>query len=274
MRFSTCLGRCALWLAILCPLGARGQVEQPLSKGQQILARAAAEQKYVFLVFHKDSGAATKAMGQVIQRELQSQADRATYAFVNVSDPSEKPLVERFDVSRAPMPLAVSVAPNGAMTSVTPQKITAEQVQEAFVTRGMAHCMKAMQENKLLFVCVQRTKDPVVPPGVHAFCEDAEFAQRSAVMVVQKDDVQEAEFLEQLEIDPASKGTTTVLLAPPSVLVGKFSYQATKDEIAAALHEAGQCCDDPNCKHNHGGQKVKKSSNSARRPAAGNRRIP
>jgi hypothetical protein len=39
------------------------------------------------------------------------------------------------------------------------------------------------------------------------------------------------------------------------VLVGKFGPAVTKDEIAAALHAAGKCCNDPNCKHNKKGQK-------------------
>ena len=58
-----------------------------------------------------------------------------------------------------------------------------------------------------------------------------------------------------MEIDPAAfSGSTVVVLAPPGVLVGKFPATATAAEIAAKLHAAGKCCDDPNCKHNQKGQ--------------------
>ena len=58
-----------------------------------------------------------------------------------------------------------------------------------------------------------------------------------------------------MEIEPGSlKGSTLVFLAPPAVLVGKFASTATKAEMTAALHAAGKCCDDPNCKHGHGPQ--------------------
>jgi hypothetical protein len=45
-----------------------------------------------------------------------------------------------------------------------------------------------------------------------------------------------------------------VVLAPPGVLVGKFPASATSDQIGAALHAAGKCCNDPNCKHNQKGK--------------------
>ena len=45
---------------------------------------------------------------------------------------------------------------------------------------------------------------------------------------------------------------SAALLAPPGVLIGKYNSAATKNEVMAALHKAGKCCDDPNCKHNHG----------------------
>ena len=67
------------------------------------------------------------------------------------------------------------------------------------------------------------------------------------------DDPAEVAFLEQLKIDPGTvRGSTTAFLAPPAVLVGKYGPAATKNEMAAALHAAGKCCNDPNCKHNHG----------------------
>ena len=47
------------------------------------------------------------------------------------------------------------------------------------------------------------------------------------------------------------QNVTTVVLAPPGVLVDKFDESATSSQIDAALVKAGKCCDDENCKHNH-----------------------
>ena len=78
---------------------------------------------------------------------------------------------------------------------------------------------------------------------------------------VQANDPTEAQFLKQMEVVPAkTNGSTIVFMAPPAVLVGKFTSTVTKAEMAAALHKAGKCCEDPNCKHGHGPQATKNSN--------------
>jgi len=237
------------------------------SEAQQVLATAASKQKYTFLVFYKDNGPATQAMAQTVKRGVESRSGRATLAYVNVADPAEKTLVDRFGASRAPMPLTVAVAPNGAMTKLTPTTISDEQIEKSFVTPAMAHCMKSMQDGRLVFVCIQSGAKPAIPAGVRDLSSDPEFKGRIAIVPVNAGDPAEAELVRQLESDVAVKGATTVFLAPPGVLVGKFGPTATKAQLAVALHKAGQCCEDPNCKHNQAGQ-------PANQPAAGAARQP
>jgi hypothetical protein len=58
-----------------------------------------------------------------------------------------------------------------------------------------------------------------------------------------------------MEIKPEEVADSMiVVLAPPGVLVGKYPAGVTKDQIGAALHAAGKCCNDPNCIHNKKGQ--------------------
>jgi len=237
---------------------------------QQVLAAAAAEQKYTFLVFYKDNGQATQAMAQTVKRGVEARSDRATLAYVNVANPAEKALVDRFGVSRAPMPLTVAVAPNGAMTKLVPSTITEQQIEQSFVTPAMAQCMKAMQEGRLVLACVQSGPKAAIPAGVANFVSDPEFKNRVAIVPVQAGDPAEARLVRELEADSTTKGATTVFMAPPGVLVGKFGPTATKEQLAVALHKAGQCCDDPNCKHNHAAQPT--SAGTARQPQAGPRR--
>jgi hypothetical protein len=233
------------------------------SQAQQALAAAAAEQKYTFLVFYKDNDPTTRAMAQTVKSGVESRGDRATWTYVNVANPVEKALVDRFGVSRAPMPLTVAVAPNGAMTKLTPTSITDQQIEQSFVTPSMAVCMKSMQDGRLVLVCIQSNPQPVIPPGVKDFANDPEFKNRVAVVPVHAGNPAEAELVRQLEADSLTKGATTVFLAPPGVLVGKFGPTTTKEQLAVALHKAGQCCDDPNCKHN---QPSQPAAGAARQP--------
>lgn len=220
------------------------------SKTQQVLDQSAEQQTYTFLLFYRDDNQATRTMAQSLQTGLSQYANQATVCYVSVTDPAEQAIVKRFGLSRAPLPFALAVAPNGAVTALLSQKASSAQIASAFVTTSMAECMKAMQDRKLVFVCVQHGNSSV-PDAVAEFQADPEFKERMHLISVRSDDQDEAPFLKQISIDPESlKGTTVVFLAPPAVLVGKFSSSATKAEMAAALHAAGKCCDDPNCKHN------------------------
>jgi hypothetical protein len=232
---------------------------------QQVLADAATAQQYTFILFYRDNGAATQTMLTTLKQELASRNGDTTITYVDVQKRGQKPIVEKFGVGRAPMPLTIAVAPNGAVTGVFARKISASQVAGAFATPRMAQCMKSMQEGRMVFVCVSATPGTGVPAGVQAFRADPEFSGRADVVSFPVNDPAETDFLQQLKIDPQSMhGSITAFLAPPAVLVGKFNASTTKGEIAAALHAAGKCCDDPNCKHNHGGPQANQS-NSARR---------
>ena len=78
----------------------------------------------------------------------------------------------------------VAVAPNGAMTKLTPTSITDQQIEQSFVTPAMAVCMKSMQDGRLVLVCIQTNPQPVIPPGVRDFVNDPEFKNRTAVVPV------------------------------------------------------------------------------------------
>lgn len=260
------------YLMVLVPallhIGVVNLVEGDEPSARQVLTSASLDQKYTFIVFRRDNGPATQAMTQVAKRGVDSRAERATIAYVDVADPREKATVDRFGVSRAPLPLTVAVAPNGAITGMFAKKVTDEQIEKAFVTPVMARCMKAMQQGKLVLVCVETGRQSPVPAGVQDFQQDPQFKARTEVVSLRSDDPAESDFLAQLKIDPSTTTQPTVaFLAPPAVLVGKFNASVTKDEMAAALHAAGKCCDDPNCKHNHPGKPGKQPATGSSRQA-------
>jgi hypothetical protein len=219
------------------------------SKAQTTIEQAAKDNKYTFLMFYKQNDSAAKAMAATLKEGLADKAEQAVVIYVQVDIPAEQALVAKYDVSRAPMPMTLALAPNGAMTGIFSQKLTAEKLGEAFVTPTMMLAMKNLQENKLVLVTVQGSAKAAAPVAIKDFQSDAHFKDRIVTTSLQAADPLEAKFVGQMQIDPKAKLTHTVLLAPPGVMVGKFDAVASKDEIAAALAKAGKCCDDPNCKH-------------------------
>lgn len=224
------------------------EIRQP-GPAEQILEKSAREQKYSFLVFHKTNDQATQAMAESVQRFVESAPDRSTLAYVDVANPAEASLVKRLDVGRAPMPLVIAIAPNGAVTGATPKKVTEQQLAQAFVTPAMAQCMKAMQSGRLALLCAVGDGPATLSTVAQALMADPQFKDRTEIVLCQVTDRAENELLKELKVEGVGD---VVLFAPPGVLVGKFSSRATKNEVAAALHQAGKCCDDPNCKHGQG----------------------
>lgn len=220
------------------------------SQAEATLEQAAEEGKYTFLVFYKTNDAATQTMAATLKEGLASRAETARAAYVQVGQPAEKALVDKYDVSRAPMPMTIAVAPNGAITGMFAQMLSAEGIENSFVTPTMTNCMKSLQAGKLVFVSVYGSSKAPAPASLKDFQADPHFKDRLVTFSMLAADPAEAKFLKQMQIDATkATGTTTVLLAPPGVLVGKFDAFTSKDDIAAALAKAGKCCEDPNCKH-------------------------
>lgn len=230
---------------------------------QATLEQSAQAGKFTFIVFHRDTGNATRSLYQQTQDALTTQGDRAVIATAPVDAPEVRQYVEKFGISRAPMPMTVAVAPNGALTGLYPRTVTPEQITAAIVPPTMMRCMKELQDQKLVFVCFTRTDSVDVPQGVNGVRQLPQFKDRISLVGIRLDDPAEARFYQQMQVDPNQiAGPHAVLIAPPGVLVGQFNAQASTQEIAAAIHKAGQCCDDPKCKHNHAPQATRAAPNA------------
>lgn len=229
-------------LASTTPLAVHAQA--PVQAAEQT-----AQGKFSYIVFYRNDDELTQTMAQVVKDAASKQPDAVTSRFVQITNPADAAIVAQFNMGRAPMPLTLVAAPNGAVTGVFRKHVTQEQLAGAFVTTSMSHCMKAMQDGKLVFLALQTTPDVTVPQGVAEFLNDPQFKERVTVVPVQAGDQAEAKLLSELAIGTGPDQPTVAFFSPPGVVVGTFGAGATKAEIANALHAAGKCCDDPNCKH-------------------------
>ena len=222
---------------------------QALSAPAQVLASSVAEGKLTYIMFYNQSNARTTVLFDTIKATSAKQPT-TTWATVRISDPNERPVAEKFQVTRAPMPMVVAVHPNGAVTGFYAMKATEPELLNCLVSPKKAECMKALQNNQLVLVCVAPNVESAVPAGVEAFQTDPHFGVRTRIVHVNSSDPVEASFVTGMELDPRTSEAVTVFLAPPGVVVGKFPINATKDQLAAKLAAAGKCCDDEKCQHN------------------------
>jgi hypothetical protein len=124
------------------------------------------------------------------------------------------------------------------------------QLRTAFVSPGTQLCLKALQDRKLVLLCVFDQAGPhgaAVPPVAREFKADARFgaAAKAEVVLVNASDDGEAGFLKELQVDAGAPKPFTVLLAPPGTMVGQFDGRASKDQMVAKLTaaRANPCAD-------------------------------
>ncbi|MCL4204593.1 MAG: hypothetical protein KJ000_19065 [Pirellulaceae bacterium] len=212
-------------------------VRGPSAAAAQI-ERAAAAQKFAFVFFWKEQTPQTDKAWAVLQAAANQMSDSMEIVAVHTADPAENAVVERFGASRAPSPLVLAVAPSGAVTKGFTGVFDEAQLRTAFVSPGTQLSLKAMQDRKLVLLCVldQAGAGPViVPAGVREFKADERFGSATEVVLVNGNDQKEISFLNELKVDPRSPKPFTVLLAPPGTVVGQFDGRASKDQMVAKL---------------------------------------
>lgn len=211
---------------------------------------AAKEKKYLFAVFFKEQNEQMTAMKKTVDAVVVKAPDRATSVLVRVTDPAEKDIVEKFGLDRAPSPLALAIAPNGAVMGGFPTKCSEADLLNAFGSPTTEKCMKSLQDGKLVFLCVQNdstksNSDAI--KGVNEFKADARFGGATEIVMVDPANSADASFLGDLKIDPKTQVAVTVFLAPPGSALAKFEGATDKDHLVDILQKASTGCGPGGC---------------------------
>lgn len=246
-------------LVALLAICSAARAVEPVTGPEQAIQTASQDGKLLYLVFYRETDATTNTLLETVKTASTGQVG-TSWATVHVTDPAARAVAERFKVARAPMPMVMAIAPNGAVTGAFSKRVTKEALAGCIVSPKKAECMAALQQDKLVLLCLQEHPGEALPAAIDEWVADPFFGDRTRVMTVTMSDAAEAGFLESMQVDPKQGEPQTVFLAPPGVMVGKFPPSATKEELATKLAAAGKCCDDANCKHN------KPSTNSATAP--------
>ncbi len=236
--------------------GAAPKAKSAASAGRAATAlkTAAKHDKYLFVFFFQDAeGVQTRTMYGVFQQAMKAMKERADSLAINVVDPAEKPIVERFHVRGAPLPLVLAIAPSGAATKAFPKQFDAAQLQQAFVSPCTAKCMRAIQDRRSILLCIQNDKtkeNKEAMQGVKEFKNDPKYTQGIEVIMLNPADKAEQRFLKDLEVDPRTETAMTLLVMPPGAPVARFSGAMTKQAIETAVNAATSSCG-PGCNCHH-----------------------
>jgi len=213
--------------------------------GMPAIEKAADAKKYLFVLFCKEDDERTAASKKVFDVAMTKVSDRADSVLVNIMNPKEKPIVEKFGLDRAPMPLVLVLAPNGAITGGFPKKFEEKDLLTAFASPATEKCLKALQDNKLVFLCVQNesTKsNEAVMKGIRDFQADSQYSEVTEIVMLNPTNGIEASFLGDLKIDSKTPDAVCVFMAPPGGVIAEFTGETKKEDLVAALKKASSAC--------------------------------
>lgn len=205
---------------------------------------AAKENKHLFIFFYKDHGDKTQRLQSLFDRTVQKIGDLAGSLKVKATDPAAKPLVDRFNLKRSPMPFVIVLAPNGAITGGFPS-FTEEQLKNSVTSPGAASCLKALQDRKLVLLCLQNSgtaHNEAALKGVNEFKADPRFGEATVIVKIDPTNAAEAKFLQQLALDTHTTQAVTVLISPPAQVIATYSGATTKATLVSDLQKASSGC--------------------------------
>jgi len=224
--------------------------DRAMGTGIAAMQEAVQSKQYLFAFFWKTKDDKTVAMNKILDAAMKKTGSRARSVSVCITDAYEKDIVEKFGLDRAPMPLVLAIASNGAIMGGFPNEFTEEELLNAFSSPCTERCMKELQNGKLVLLCVQNSTtkhNDEALKGVGEFKADERYAKYTEVIMLDPSDAAEASFLADLKIDPKETEAVTAFLAPPGSVIAEFKGATVKDELIAALQKASTGCGPGGC---------------------------
>lgn len=216
-----------------------------LASATESIQQSSNENKPLFIFFFKDDNDKTARLERIFDQTMRKLGAQVKFIKVQVNDPSEKSVIDKFNLKRSPMPFVVTLAPNGAITGGLPS-FTEEQLVDSILSKGAASCLKALQERKLVLLCLQNsqtTNNSEASEGVNDFKADVRFSNSTEVVFIDPSNKTEQKFLQQLALNAPFSQATTVFISPPAEIIGKYQGAVKKELLISDLQKAtsGAC---------------------------------
>jgi len=216
---------------------------------EEAIALARNSRQYLFILFYDKEDDMLKKMEDTIKTfRSKSSSKILTYRASTVGD-KESDVVEKYGVNRAPLPLLLVFAPNGAITGGFPQKVTTEQLTNSCsVPELVMNILRPLQEGKIALVSLQNNKtkfNQESDKAVHDFASDEKIKKFVEVIKADPEDKKNGDFLTQCKLDKTISESTVVFIIPPGSVVGVYPGKITKDTLLAALSSCktgSSCC--------------------------------
>jgi hypothetical protein len=222
------------------------------SPAERAIAQARAEKKYAFILFYRPGEQASETMRDTFRRAEAKLRSKAGFTLIDVSADTESRLIEQYGVRQAPLPLTLVTAPNGAVVNAFTKPVEEKALAGAFVSPRVAEVSKALQDRKLVALCLQgagTNHNEQSKQAVQEFVADTTLGGQAVLIIA--DPGAEKGLLGRCGMQAAPAESTVVLLVPPGNMIASVAGATTKDilmaKLQAALASCGSGCGPSGC---------------------------
>jgi len=212
------------------------------SAAELAIEKAATQKRYVIATFYKSKDDASSKMLKTASAAAQREKDRADFVRIDVANAAHKPIIARYGLEDAPIPMTLVIAPNGAVTAAFPRTMKdTVDLKTAFVSAGMADILKVVQAGKLAVVCLKNAKTTCNAESdatIKTLCADKQLAGITDTLVMDPADPKEVEFYKRCSVKTDNPKAQIMLVAPPGRVLGVFDGDITSDQLMARLTQA------------------------------------
>jgi hypothetical protein len=206
-----------------------------------------ANRQYLLVLFHDKTDDSYQQMENAITDFQHSSSENIQVYKALTTDLKEADIINKYGINRAPLPVTLVFAPNGAITGGFPKQITREQLEQSIVSELIMKILKSIQANKVVLVILKNSTTKFnneVTEAANAFSMDKRL--NGLVDIIQQNPKESEinDFLSQCSLDKNMTEASVALIVPPGKIGGVYSGKITKETLIAGLASCsgGGCC--------------------------------
>lgn len=213
----------------------------------EAIAQAQQNGDFLFMLFYEKKDDSLQEMQKTLQDFSKKSAKAIRIYDALTTDDKESDVIQKYGINRAPLPVLLVFAPNGAITGGYPQTVTEEQLAGSMAPKLVMNILKTVQAGKIALVLLQNDKtknNAEMTQSAAEFAQDQRLAGYVDILKQDPDDAEIKDFLAQCKIKENIDEAATVLIVPPGQIGGVYSGKITKETLIAGLSSCsgGSCC--------------------------------
>ncbi len=203
-----------------------------------------AEGRFAVILFYDNEDTKEyKDMLKTVQKFVDKTSDKIDFIKLDAGDESAQSIVQKYRLSRAPKPLTLVFAPNGAITGGYAQKINTKKLEKSLVGPVQQEIVRATQARKPVILKIpggSSQANEVVDKAIKEFEHLRKITPEVITITsLTKDD---KELKKKFNIDFKQKTVQTIVLTTAGTMAGRFVGTVSAEEIYEALKNSGSSC--------------------------------